>query len=109
MRLLSVLGASEALSDHLLRHPQHWRELTDPTLGNTRPAGYAVRADLLEAVGADPLARCPVAAIPDSAAVDALRVEYRPSLLRLAARDLAPGVGVDAAAAQLSDMATGPL
>ncbi|MSZ78059.1 MAG: bifunctional glutamine-synthetase adenylyltransferase/deadenyltransferase, partial [Actinobacteria bacterium] len=27
MRLLSVLGASAALSDHLVRHPAHWREL----------------------------------------------------------------------------------
>ena len=47
MRLLAVLGASVALGDHLLRHPEQWRELTDPTLGSTRPAAYAVRADLL--------------------------------------------------------------
>ena len=38
MRLLSVLGASEALAEHLCRHPEHWRELTDPTMGSTRPA-----------------------------------------------------------------------
>ena len=50
MRLLSVLGASEALADHLCRHPEHWRELTDPTMGSTRPAAYAVREDLLRAV-----------------------------------------------------------
>ncbi len=54
MRLLSVLGASDALGDHLCRHPEHWRELTDPTLGSTRPAAYAVREGLLRAVGADP-------------------------------------------------------
>ena len=54
MRLLSVLGASEALADHLCRHPEHWRELTDPTMGSTRPAAYAVREDLLRAVGAQP-------------------------------------------------------
>ena len=53
MRLLSVLGASEALADHLSRHPEHWRELTDPTMGSTRPAAYAVREGLLRAVGAD--------------------------------------------------------
>ena len=47
MRLLCVLGASEALADHLCRHPEHWRELTDPTLGSTRPAAYAVREGLL--------------------------------------------------------------
>ena len=47
MRLLGVLGASEALGDHLVRHPEHWRELTDPSLGSTRPAAYAVRCGLL--------------------------------------------------------------
>ena len=44
MRLLAVLGASTALADHLARHPEHWRELTDPTLGSTRAPAYAVRA-----------------------------------------------------------------
>ena len=54
MRLLSVLGASTALAHHLHRHPEHWRELTDPVLGSTRPAAYAVRADLIRSVGAGP-------------------------------------------------------
>ena len=80
MRLLSVLGASEALGAHLCRHPEHWRELTDPTLGSTRPAAYAVRESLLQAV----------ADKPDGEAVDALRVEYRRLLLRLA-RERAAG------------------
>ena len=52
MRLLSVIGMSAALGEHLLRHPDHWRELTDPTLGSTRPPAYAVRGALLGAVGA---------------------------------------------------------
>ena len=99
MRLLSVLGASEALADHLCRHPEHWRELTDPTLGSTRPAAYAVREELLGAV----------AGKPDSAAADALRVEYRRLLLRLASRDLTHHLGVDDAAAELSDLAAGTL
>ena len=43
MRLLTVLGASQALTDHLVRHPEQWHELTDPDLGSTRPAAYAVR------------------------------------------------------------------
>ena len=51
-----VLGASTALTHHLVRHPDHWRELTDPTLGSTRPAAYAVREAMLTAVGADPRA-----------------------------------------------------
>ncbi len=39
MRLFAVLGASSALGDHLLRHPEHWRDLRDPALGSTRPRG----------------------------------------------------------------------
>lgn len=109
MRLLSVIGASEALGDHLVRHPAHWHELTDPTLGSTRPAAYAVRAGLLAAVGADPHAAVPVATLAHDAAVDALRVEYRRYLLRLASRDLAHHVKVDDVAAELSDLAAGTL
>ncbi|WP_245155122.1 bifunctional [glutamine synthetase] adenylyltransferase/[glutamine synthetase]-adenylyl-L-tyrosine phosphorylase [Nocardioides sp. 1609] len=109
MRLLCVLGASEALAHHLARHPEHWRELTDPTLGSTRPPAYVVRAGLLAAVGADPDSDLPTATLPDAEAVDALRVEYRRVLLRLAARDLAHDLGVDDAAAELSDLAAGTL
>ena len=61
MRLLCVLGASQSLSDHLVRHPEQWRELTDPLLGSTRPAAFAVRAGLLRSVGADPDADRPTA------------------------------------------------
>ncbi|WGY04134.1 bifunctional [glutamine synthetase] adenylyltransferase/[glutamine synthetase]-adenylyl-L-tyrosine phosphorylase [Nocardioides sp. QY071] len=99
MRLLCVLGASAALADHLATHPAQWRELADPALGSTRPAAWAVRASLIEAVTDK----------PDQAAVDALRVEYRRHLLRLAARDLTHHLGVDDAAAELSDLAAGTL
>ena len=62
MRLLCVLGASEALSDHLVRHPEQWRELTEPVLGSTRPAAWAMRR-VCCGVGADrradPVATCP--------------------------------------------------
>ena len=109
MRLCSVLGASAALTHHLVRHPDQWRELTDPTLGSTRPAAYAVREALLTAVGADPRVDEPVAGLPDAEAVDALRVEYRRILLRLASRDLAHHLGVDDVAAELSDLAAGTL
>ncbi|RYB90028.1 bifunctional [glutamine synthetase] adenylyltransferase/[glutamine synthetase]-adenylyl-L-tyrosine phosphorylase [Nocardioides oleivorans] len=109
MRLCSVLGASAALTHHLVRHPDHWRELTDPTLGSTRAAAYAVRESVLTAVGADPHAAEPVAGLPDAGAVDALRVEYRRILLRLAARDLAHHVGLDDAAAEISDLAAATL
>ena len=109
MRLCSVLGASVALTHHLVRHPDHWHELTDPTLGSTRPAAYAVREAMLTAVGADPQADVPVAGLPDAEALDVLRVEYRRILLRLAARDLAHHVGVDDAAAEISDLAAATL
>jgi [glutamine synthetase] adenylyltransferase / [glutamine synthetase]-adenylyl-L-tyrosine phosphorylase len=109
MRLLSVLGASQALADHLLRHPEQWRELTDPALGTTRPTAQALRTALLGAVGADPGSSTPVAGGSggrgDTAVVDALRVEYRRHLLRLAARDLAHSVGIDDIGAELSDLA----
>ncbi len=109
MRLLSVFGASPALGDHVVRHPGHWRELTDPMLGCTRPPAYAVRADLLRVVGADPHDPTPTATVPDVEALDALRVEYRRVLLRLAARDLAHHLALADAAAELSDLAAGTL
>ena len=109
MRLLSVLGASAALGDHLRRHPDHWHELCEPTLGSTRPAAYALRESLLRSVGADPDDPEPVATLPPGEAQDALRVEYRRLLLCLAARDLTHHLGVDDAAAELADMAAGTL
>ncbi len=109
MRMLSVLGASQALTEHLLRHPSHWRELTDPLLGSTRPTAYAMRQELLLAVGAQPGALLPVASLPDLQAMNSLRVEYRRLLLRLASRDLAHHVGLDNVAAELSDLAAGTL
>ncbi|MGZ4474471.1 MAG: bifunctional [glutamine synthetase] adenylyltransferase/[glutamine synthetase]-adenylyl-L-tyrosine phosphorylase [Nocardioides sp.] len=99
MRLLTVLGASEALGDYLARHPEHWRDLCDPELGSTRPAAYFLRDHLLAAVeGLGP-----------AEARDALRVDYRRLLLRLAARDLGHEMGVDDVAAELSDLAAGTL
>ncbi len=109
MRLLSVLGASQALGDHLRRHPEQWQELTDPTIGSTRPPAYAIRAGLLRAVGADPSDPEPVATVAYADALDALRVEYRRALLRLAARDLTHDLGVDDVAAELADLAAGTL
>ncbi|RHW23864.1 bifunctional [glutamine synthetase] adenylyltransferase/[glutamine synthetase]-adenylyl-L-tyrosine phosphorylase [Nocardioides immobilis] len=109
MRLLCVLGASAALADHLVAHPDHWRVLQDSTLGTTRPAAWALRAALLEAVGADPAAEAPVATLDEAEAIDALRVTYRRLLLPLAARDLTHELSVDDAAAELSDLAAGTL
>jgi glutamate-ammonia-ligase adenylyltransferase len=109
MRLLSVLGMSAALGDHLVRHPEQWHELRDPTLGSTRPPAFAVRAGLMKVVGADPMADCPTATVPYAEAADVLRVEYRRVLLRLASRDLAHHVGMDDVAAELAELAGGTL
>ena len=68
-----------------------------------------MREGLLRAVGADPRDDAPTATLPDDEAVDALRVEYRRLLLRLASRDLTHHLGVDDAAAELSDLAAGTL
>ncbi|HET7690690.1 MAG TPA: bifunctional [glutamine synthetase] adenylyltransferase/[glutamine synthetase]-adenylyl-L-tyrosine phosphorylase [Nocardioidaceae bacterium] len=105
MRLLAVLGASMAMGDHLLKHPDHWRELLDSEMGSTRPPAFALRAALLQAVGADPAQAAPVSTLPDAEALNVLRSEYRRLVLRLAARDLAHELGVDDVAAELSDLA----
>lgn len=95
-RLTAVLGASEALGRHLAVHPRHWYDLADPALAASRPSP-------------DDVAEC-LAAVPDAEnPVDALRVEYRRLLLRLAARDLAEGLPVDEVAAVLADLAGGAL
>ncbi|HEX6148576.1 bifunctional [glutamine synthetase] adenylyltransferase/[glutamine synthetase]-adenylyl-L-tyrosine phosphorylase [Nocardioides sp.] len=108
-RLLCVLGASVALGDHLSRHPEHWRELTDRALESTRAPAFAVRTGLMQVVGADPDDPTPTATVPQPEALDALRVEYRRVLLRLAARDLAHAQRLDDTAAELSDLAAATL
>ncbi|HET7174161.1 MAG TPA: bifunctional [glutamine synthetase] adenylyltransferase/[glutamine synthetase]-adenylyl-L-tyrosine phosphorylase [Nocardioidaceae bacterium] len=91
-RLVVVLGASAGLADHLVRHPDDWRELADPLLDRVRPTPGAL---------ADTLGR--------AAGRDALRREYRRLLLRLAARDLGLSLAVEDAAAELSDLAAAAL
>ncbi|NUR96060.1 MAG: bifunctional [glutamine synthetase] adenylyltransferase/[glutamine synthetase]-adenylyl-L-tyrosine phosphorylase [Kribbellaceae bacterium] len=95
-RLVYVLGASEALGRHLGVHPRHWYDLADPSLTGSRPSVEDVAAKLATAIDA---------ANP----IDALRIEYRRLLLRLAARDLAEGLLVDQVAAVLADLAAGAL
>lgn len=108
-RLLHVLGGSQALGEHLVRHPEHWTDLCDDDLSRTRATAWALRESLLRSVGADPEAAVPVATLPDAEAVDALRVRYRKLLLPLVARDLCHGERVDDVAAELSDLAAGTL
>jgi len=106
-RLIAVLGASAALGDHLIAHPQDWRRL-DAELPEP-PSRAALRAALLSAVGADPDETRPRADSAGPAAVVALRIAYRRCLLVLAARDLSGMLDLDAVAAELSDLAAATL
>jgi [glutamine synthetase] adenylyltransferase / [glutamine synthetase]-adenylyl-L-tyrosine phosphorylase len=107
-RLLSLLGGSAALTDHLVRHPEDWHLVEDAHDG--RPSRSRLEAALLEAVGADP--DFPPDGTGGSRArgggteeLDALRAAYRRQMLGLAARDLAGEKDVEDVAAELSDLA----
>ncbi|MGK5501258.1 bifunctional [glutamine synthetase] adenylyltransferase/[glutamine synthetase]-adenylyl-L-tyrosine phosphorylase [Streptomyces sp. URMC 125] len=91
-RLLGVLGSSEALGDHLARHPGDWRALR----------AYET-ADLHPGVGEFEAA---LASVKDP---DGLRVAYRRALLAVAARDVCGTADVAQTAAELADLATATL
>ena len=101
-RVSRVVGASVALGQHLGVRPEDAGVLAD----DVSPRGAAaLRAELLDAVGADPASATPVA---DPARADDLRRAYRRALLRTAAFDLtaADPVGVlPDVAAELADLA----
>jgi glutamate-ammonia-ligase adenylyltransferase len=107
-RLLTVLGVSAALGDHLARHPGHWKVLHGAA-GVVPPGVGALRAGLLEAVGADPDDPVPHAGLTGLDAHVALRVEYRRRLLHLAGRDLTGVAGIGEVAAELADLAAAAL
>lgn len=102
LRLTRVLGFSRGLADHLNRHPEHWRDLTDLS-PHHRPDEHALRSSLLTAVDADP--NDPAPAANAEHAIDALRIAYHRHLLLLAALDLADGLGVEEVAADLANLA----
>jgi glutamate-ammonia-ligase adenylyltransferase len=104
--LVAVIGASVALGQHLVSHP----ELVDALAGPlSRTSAPDLRAELLRAVGADVAAPAPVAT---DLVGDGLRLAYRAALLRVAARDLCapePIEAVDGVADELSDLADATL
>ncbi|MEU6752738.1 hypothetical protein ABZ914_41525 [Spirillospora sp. NPDC046719] len=106
-RVAAVLGVSDALGDHLVRHPEHWRVLRDDGAPGEpeRPSAGALRTALLEAVGADPAAEAPVASGAGPETLVALRAAYRARLLSLAGRDLIGVADVAEVAAELADLA----
>ncbi|WP_432124322.1 bifunctional [glutamine synthetase] adenylyltransferase/[glutamine synthetase]-adenylyl-L-tyrosine phosphorylase [Streptomyces sp. C10-9-1] len=91
-RLLGVLGSSEALGDHLARHPGDWQALLTYESADLHPGVAEFERGLAEAV--DPVS---------------LRVAYRRCLLAIAARDVCGTTGVAEAAAELADLATATL
>ncbi|MEV7326820.1 bifunctional [glutamine synthetase] adenylyltransferase/[glutamine synthetase]-adenylyl-L-tyrosine phosphorylase [Micromonospora sp. NPDC093244] len=90
-RLIAVLGASSALGDHLVAHPEHYQAL------RTAPDGLAPTAEgRLEPAG-------------DGNPVAVLRAAYRLALLRIAAADLTGGRGLEQTMAALSALADATL
>jgi glutamate-ammonia-ligase adenylyltransferase len=110
-RLTAVLGASAALGDHLVRHPDDWQALSgQDALRSPGPA--ELRADLLMAVGAKPDDPEPVAnpaGSQDGNPATKLPAAYQRRLLHLAARDLTGAITVDETAAELADLAAAAL
>ncbi|SFC69788.1 bifunctional [glutamine synthetase] adenylyltransferase/[glutamine synthetase]-adenylyl-L-tyrosine phosphorylase [Streptomyces aidingensis] len=92
-RLVAVLGASEALGDHLARRPGEWQEL----------ASFDTAADLHPGIADFE------AALAGADDADALRIAYRRALLLIAARDMTGTTGFSEAAAELADLATATL
>ncbi len=108
-RLVAVLGASTGLGDFLVLHPEAISDLAE---GGIAEAVAGARAAILEAVGADPTAAVPVARVPSPKGIDALRVEYRRRLLRVAAEDLStpkPTEILPAVAEAIADLASAAL
>ncbi|MGY0023521.1 bifunctional [glutamine synthetase] adenylyltransferase/[glutamine synthetase]-adenylyl-L-tyrosine phosphorylase [Streptomyces sp. cg35] len=91
-RLLGVLGASEALADHLARHPADWQALVTYEPSDLHPGVEEFERGLADATGAD-----------------SLRVSYRRCLLSIAARDVCGTTDIAQTAAELADLATATL
>ncbi|MFJ3923880.1 bifunctional [glutamine synthetase] adenylyltransferase/[glutamine synthetase]-adenylyl-L-tyrosine phosphorylase [Streptomyces sp. NPDC090022] len=91
-RLLGVLGASEALGDHLARHPQDWHALVTYEAADLHPGLAEFEAGLADAHD-----------------LVSLRVGYRRCLLSIAARDVCGTTDVAQTAAELADLATATL
>ena len=105
-RVLAVLGASAALTDHLVAHPEQWRaavEARDLEAGERRSMLVGAIRDALEARGRDEAAADPV---------DVLRIAYREQLLGITALDVTseePTGRFETTAAALADLAAAAL
>ncbi|MFT4199438.1 bifunctional [glutamine synthetase] adenylyltransferase/[glutamine synthetase]-adenylyl-L-tyrosine phosphorylase [Gordonia sp. (in: high G+C Gram-positive bacteria)] len=116
-RLFGVLGASDALGDHLVAEPDSWRLLVEPGM----PDAVAMRTAMLSSVDArpDPSAGPDDlvfrAGITGPEAIIELRRAYRDQVLVIAAHDVAatvqdePVLAMPEAGALLSDLADAAL
>ena len=103
--VVATIGISDALADHLVRHPESVACLR--SVPPRAPSPAKRRARLLSAVGADPGEAHPRASI--AGAADALRVAYRDELLTTVVRDLVHRARVDDIAEELADLADAAL
>ncbi|MDT7709172.1 MAG: [glutamine synthetase] adenylyltransferase / [glutamine synthetase]-adenylyl-L-tyrosine [Pseudonocardiales bacterium] len=117
-RMISILGSSTALGDHLVTHPDRWHLLRE----GAQVAGSDPTATLHGAVGAEPDE--PPAGAPGGSpatltgpdAIKALRTAYRDELLVLAAADVGavaepelPVLEIENVTSRLSDLAAAAL
>ena len=104
-----VLGASEALGEFLIRHPEHLDAFRVRASPEPLPADpERLRATLLQSVGADPRASRPVASATGVDAYAALRTAYRRGLVDLAVKDLCAADPLDflpSVGGELADLA----
>ncbi|PYI38604.1 bifunctional [glutamine synthetase] adenylyltransferase/[glutamine synthetase]-adenylyl-L-tyrosine phosphorylase [Arthrobacter psychrolactophilus] len=111
--LFRLLGASEALAEFLMRHPEHL-DVVDgvPSIEPMAADAAGLRASVLRAVGADTAAEMPTAAMTGITARLALRSRYRRHLCELAVRDLgaaSPQSVMPLVGAELADLAAAAL
>ena len=106
-----LVGASIALGDFLVRHPEVVADA--PSWDPEAPVDAShARERLLSAVGADPSTPVPVATIVGEEGINAMRVAYRRELTAIAAVDIAarnPLAVEPAVSAALADLAAAAL
>ena len=107
--LYRVLGASEALGEFLIRHPEHLDAFDVRASPEPRQADPdQLRASLLKSVRADPRSARPVATLTGTEAYVSLRTAYRRGVVDLAVKDLCAADPLDfmpAVGAELADLA----
>jgi glutamate-ammonia-ligase adenylyltransferase len=104
-----LLGASEALGEFLIRHPEHL-DVFDVRISPEplQASSENLRTMLLRSVKAEPGAQRPIAGITGMPAYAALRTAYRRGLTELAIKDLcaaSPQDFMPSAGAELADLA----